>query len=137
METRPDTFQCIYERRSTRTFIKGKKIPDDVLGKILDSARYAPTTPTGDYPWRLLVVRDQDTKLLIANCAQEITRVVFGGSYEMFSEHLWYMPRDTRLRVAEYTTSGELWISRDEGRQWESMASHLPEIYAVETAEVV
>jgi photosystem II stability/assembly factor-like uncharacterized protein len=34
------------------------------------------------------------------------------------------------------TTSGELWMSRDEGRQWESIASHLPEIYAVEAAEI-
>jgi photosystem II stability/assembly factor-like uncharacterized protein len=34
------------------------------------------------------------------------------------------------------TTSGELWMSRDEGRQWHCIAQHLPEIYAVETAEV-
>jgi len=34
------------------------------------------------------------------------------------------------------TTSGEMWMSRDEGRQWESVARHLPEIYAVETAEI-
>jgi photosystem II stability/assembly factor-like uncharacterized protein len=33
------------------------------------------------------------------------------------------------------TTSGELWLSRDEGRQWECLARHLPEIYAVECAE--
>jgi photosystem II stability/assembly factor-like uncharacterized protein len=33
------------------------------------------------------------------------------------------------------TTSGELWMSRDEGRRWECMARHLPEIYAVETAQ--
>ena len=32
------------------------------------------------------------------------------------------------------TTSGELWISDDRGHQWRSIASHLPEIYAVETA---
>jgi photosystem II stability/assembly factor-like uncharacterized protein len=30
------------------------------------------------------------------------------------------------------TTSGELWVSRDEGRGWSCMARHLPEIYAVE-----
>ncbi len=30
------------------------------------------------------------------------------------------------------TTSGELWMSRDEGREWTCLASHLPEIYAVE-----
>ncbi len=32
------------------------------------------------------------------------------------------------------TTSGELWQSRDEGRQWECLARYLPEIYAVEVA---
>ena len=32
------------------------------------------------------------------------------------------------------TTSGELWMSRDEGRGWTCMARHLPEIYAVEAA---
>ncbi|MGH8663365.1 MAG: glycosyl hydrolase [Burkholderiales bacterium] len=34
------------------------------------------------------------------------------------------------------TTSGELWASGDEGRNWRSIARHLPEIYAVETAEL-
>jgi hypothetical protein len=34
------------------------------------------------------------------------------------------------------TTSGELWMSRDEGRQWQPIAHHLPEIYAVEAAEL-
>jgi photosystem II stability/assembly factor-like uncharacterized protein len=32
------------------------------------------------------------------------------------------------------TTSGELWMSRDEGHRWTCIARHLPEIYAVETA---
>jgi photosystem II stability/assembly factor-like uncharacterized protein len=32
------------------------------------------------------------------------------------------------------TTSGELWARRDEGRHWECLARHLPEIYSVETA---
>ena len=32
------------------------------------------------------------------------------------------------------TTSGELWMSGDEGRQWTRIAAHLPEIYAVEAA---
>lgn len=34
------------------------------------------------------------------------------------------------------TTSGEVWGSRDEGENWEQLAAHLPEIYAVETAQV-
>jgi hypothetical protein len=35
------------------------------------------------------------------------------------------------------TTSGELWGSIDEGENWECLAAHLPEIYAVETASVL
>lgn len=34
------------------------------------------------------------------------------------------------------TTSGELWASRNEGKSWARIAEHLPEIYAVEAAEV-
>ncbi|MDP2239967.1 MAG: glycosyl hydrolase [Burkholderiales bacterium] len=34
------------------------------------------------------------------------------------------------------TTSGELWMSRDEGRRWTCIAQHLPEIYAVEAAQL-
>ncbi len=33
------------------------------------------------------------------------------------------------------TSSGELWMSRDEGRKWNCIARHLPEIYAVEAAQ--
>ncbi len=34
------------------------------------------------------------------------------------------------------TTSGELWMSRDEGKRWTCIARNLPEIYAVEAAEI-
>ena len=34
------------------------------------------------------------------------------------------------------TTSGELWMSPDEGRRWECIARHLPEIYAVDAADL-
>jgi photosystem II stability/assembly factor-like uncharacterized protein len=34
------------------------------------------------------------------------------------------------------TTSGEVWASRDEGARWSLVARNLPEIYAVEAAEV-
>jgi hypothetical protein len=33
------------------------------------------------------------------------------------------------------TTSGELWMSRDEGTKWSLVARHLPEIYSVEVAQ--
>jgi photosystem II stability/assembly factor-like uncharacterized protein len=34
------------------------------------------------------------------------------------------------------TTSGELWASTNEGKKWQCIAQHLPEIYAVEAAAV-
>ncbi len=34
------------------------------------------------------------------------------------------------------TTSGELWIGREEGARWTNIARHLPEIYAVEVAQI-
>ena len=46
------------------------------------------------------------------------------------------MTSDTNDPVGLFfgTTSGELWASRDEGQQWQCIAAHLPEIYAVEVA---
>ncbi len=48
------------------------------------------------------------------------------------------MTVDTRAAPALYlgTTSGELWIGRDEGARWSNIARHLPEIYALEVAEL-
>ncbi len=48
------------------------------------------------------------------------------------------MTADAQDPVGLYfgTTSGELWMGRDEGRRWTCIARHLPEIYAVEAAVV-
>jgi photosystem II stability/assembly factor-like uncharacterized protein len=48
------------------------------------------------------------------------------------------MTADAKNPVGLYfgTTSGDLWMSRDEGEKWTTIARHLPEIYAVEAAEV-
>ena len=48
------------------------------------------------------------------------------------------MATDRQKTVGVYfgTTSGELWGSRSEGERWTCLARHLPEIYAVETAEL-
>jgi photosystem II stability/assembly factor-like uncharacterized protein len=58
--------------------------------------------------------------------------------------HAWWtvkrqaMTADSQNPVGLYfgTTSGDLWMSGDEGRKWTPIARHLPEIYAVETAEL-
>ena len=48
------------------------------------------------------------------------------------------MTADSSNPVGLYfgTTSGELWMSRDEGGKWACIARHLPEIYALEAAEL-
>jgi photosystem II stability/assembly factor-like uncharacterized protein len=48
------------------------------------------------------------------------------------------MTADAQNPVGLYfgTTSGDLWMSRDEGKKWAPIARHLPEIYAVEAAEL-
>jgi hypothetical protein len=48
------------------------------------------------------------------------------------------MAADTQAAVGLYfgTTGGEIWASRDEGRTWRCIARHLPEVYAVEAAEI-
>jgi photosystem II stability/assembly factor-like uncharacterized protein len=48
------------------------------------------------------------------------------------------MTSDVQDPVGLYfgTTSGELWMSRDEGQRWVCIARNLPEIYAVEAAAV-
>jgi photosystem II stability/assembly factor-like uncharacterized protein len=48
------------------------------------------------------------------------------------------MSADVKEPVGLYfgTTSGELWASRDEGNRWKCLARNLPEIYAVEAAEM-
>ena len=59
-------------------------------------------------------------------------------------KHAWWtvkrqaMCADARDPLGLYfgTTSGELWMSGDEGRRWKCIARHLPEIYAVEAGEL-
>lgn len=48
------------------------------------------------------------------------------------------MCADTEEPLGLYfgTTSGELWLGRDEGATWSCIARHLPEIYAVEAASL-
>lgn len=49
------------------------------------------------------------------------------------------MTADARDPVGLYfgTTSGELWMSGNEGEKWTCIAQHLPEIYAVEATELL
>lgn len=47
------------------------------------------------------------------------------------------MTADSSNPVGIYfgTTSGEIWGSNDEGKSWECIARHLPEVYSLEVLE--
>jgi photosystem II stability/assembly factor-like uncharacterized protein len=59
-------------------------------------------------------------------------------------EQAWYTVKRQAFAADEFdpvglyfgTTSGELWMSPDEGKSWQPLAAYLPHIYAVETAAV-
>ena len=82
-----DVFEAIYLRRSIRHFKPGR-VPDWMLEKILDAARYAPS-PENVQPWRFIVIRDPESKRFLADMAQEMGAVVFGaGQYNMLQARL-------------------------------------------------
>jgi nitroreductase len=62
-------YDVIKTRRSVRRFLK-RPIPDDVLGRVLEAARIAPSG--GDrQPWRFVVVKDEEKKKKIARACYE------------------------------------------------------------------
>lgn len=56
-------FKAIYERRSIRSFKKGK-VGDELIVKVLDAARWAPSGGNIQ-PWRFIVVKDEKMVRLI------------------------------------------------------------------------
>ena len=54
-----DVFNCIRRRRTIRDF-KPDPVPDDVVHRILQAARWAPSS-SNTQPWHFIVVRNPDT----------------------------------------------------------------------------
>jgi nitroreductase len=101
-------WDAIYTRRSERKFVPGKEIPEADMEKILDATRYA-WSPFGAPAYRHLLIKDEETKTLIAEFAKEVAHRIFGQSYEIFRGHLWYLPGERVPEIAEYSQTGELW----------------------------
>ena len=54
-----DVFNCIRTRRTVRDF-KPDPVPDAIIHKILQAARWAPSS-SNTQPWHFIVVKDRDT----------------------------------------------------------------------------
>jgi nitroreductase len=61
-----DTFEAIYSRRSVRQY-KDTPIPDEVLARVLEAARWAPSWANSQCT-RYVIVRDTGTKARLADC---------------------------------------------------------------------
>jgi nitroreductase len=54
-----DTFECIRKRRDIRSYLK-KDVPDDVIKKIIEAGRLAPSAMNLQ-PWHFVVIRNKET----------------------------------------------------------------------------
>jgi len=63
-----DIIDVITGRKSIRRY-KPDPIPDEMIDKILEAARWAPTGENYQ-PWRFIVIRDQETKDRIGRLAK-------------------------------------------------------------------
>ncbi|MGI0078480.1 MAG: nitroreductase family protein [Nitrososphaerales archaeon] len=62
--------KIIRERRSIRVF-KPDPIPDEIIEKILEAGRWAPSGANGQ-PWELVVVRDREKRAKLAEILQDM-----------------------------------------------------------------
>lgn len=58
--------ELVMKRRSIRGYDKTRNVPDDLIGKILECARWAPSGGNGQ-PWEFIVIRDEKTRNRIAD----------------------------------------------------------------------
>ena len=67
-----DVFDCIRTRRTVREF-KPDPVPEVILQKILQAARWAPSS-SNTQPWHFVVIREQDT-------IKELGRICTQGTF--------------------------------------------------------
>ncbi|MGV9169695.1 MAG: nitroreductase family protein [Promethearchaeia archaeon] len=72
-----ETIRIIKGRRAIRDYDTEKAIPDEILYKIIEAGTYAPSAEN-QQPWRLIIVRDEETQKFIGQIAVDRTIELFG-----------------------------------------------------------
>jgi nitroreductase len=74
-----DLFKLMKTRRSIRRY-KEKHIPDELVEKLIEAGRWSPSGDNGQ-PWRFIIVRDPETKKILAKIAAEGSGRRFTAEY--------------------------------------------------------
>jgi len=85
----PQVLDTIHGRRSVRRYLE-KDVPDDLVGRVLEAARWAPS-PHGRQPWRFAVLTREETKGRLADAMGEEWRTnleMDGQSAEIVEKRL-------------------------------------------------
>src|SRR5574341_2652097 len=105
----PDILDVIVSRKSIRRY-KPDPVPDELIDKVLEAARWAPTGENYQ-PWRFIVVREQATRNKIADLARlgSGSRMTawycMGHMQERFAE---IKDAEKREKVLRFMYSGEV-----------------------------
>ena len=102
-----DILDVLISRKSIRRY-KPDPVPDEMIDKILEAARWAPTGENYQ-PWRFIVIRDQETKNKIGDLAKvgsgsRMTAWYCMGEMQKRFEKI--QDPDKRARVLEFMYSG-------------------------------
>lgn len=104
-----DIIDVITSRKSIRRY-RPDPIPDEMIDKILEAARWAPTGENYQ-PWRLIVIRDQETRNRIGDLAKLGSGSRMTAWYcmgEMQKRFEGIKDPDKRDRVLKFMYSGEV-----------------------------
>jgi len=117
-----DILDVIISRKSIRRY-KPDPVPDEMIDKILEAARWAPTGENYQ-PWRFIVIRDPEIKNKIGDLAKvgsgsRMTAWYCMGEMQKRFEKI--QDPDKRARVLEFMYSGEV----------SEFAKHAPVVIAV------
>jgi len=74
--------EVLQGRRSIRTgFLKDKPVPDELIEKILEAARWAPSAENSQ-PWEFLVIRDLEIREKIVEIFKTLEEIVHHERYD-------------------------------------------------------
>lgn len=103
-----DILDVISTRKSIRNY-KSAPVPDELIDKILEAARWAPTGENHQ-PWRLIVIRDPETKRIIGDMARIGTGTFMTTEYCMgrMTQFQGIPDPRQRERVEKFMVTGEV-----------------------------